>query len=208
LDYNTVLNVGASMSSIYGDVTYTSTLQIYDNLKQVGLSLGKSKVTLNDNYQVSWVDAVNVSFMRNYSMNATTVSLSRMKPMGKLGTLGLGINYSYMFGKDALNQKMPNMASGGWNLLYTNSFMVTDRINYSPAFIVASNPISYTQKLDGVIDAPFSTISKDTIMILANSFTAQITNSFSVNFSWTVIRSSNPFLPIMNSFMVGSKIPF
>jgi hypothetical protein len=45
-------------------------------------------------------------------------------------------------------------------------------------------------------------------MILANSFTAQITNSFSVNFSWTVIRSSNPFLPIMNSFMVGSKIPF
>ena len=56
LDYNSVLNLGASMSSIYGDVSYTANLQVYDNLKQAGLTLGKSKVTLNDNYQVSWVD--------------------------------------------------------------------------------------------------------------------------------------------------------
>ena len=208
LDYNTVLNVGASMSSIYGDVTYTSTLQIYDNLKQVGLSLGKSKVTLNDKYQVNWVDGVNVSYMRNYAMNATSVSLSRMKPMGKWGTVGVGVNYSYMFGKDALGQKMPNMASGGWNGLYTNMFMINKRIVYTPAFIVAASPISYTQKLPGVVDTPFSSISKDTIMILANSFNTQITNKFSVNFSWTIIRSSNEFVPIMNSFMVGSKIPF
>ena len=33
-------------------------------------------------------------------MNSTTLSLSRMKPLGKWGTVGVGVNYTYMFGKD------------------------------------------------------------------------------------------------------------
>ena len=125
LDYNTVLSVGASQASIYGDITNTATLQVYDNLKQAGLSLGRSKVTLNENYAVTWVDGINLSYMRNYGMNATSISLSRMKPMGKYGIVGVGINYAYMFGKDNLGEKLPNMASLGYNFLYTNSIQVT-----------------------------------------------------------------------------------
>ena len=118
LDYNQVLNIGASQSSIYGDVTNTANLMIYDNLKQAGLTIGRSKVSLNDNYQVTWVDGINLSYMRNFDMNSTTLSLSRMKPLGKWGTVGLGINYSFMFGKDALGNQMPKMGSGGYNILY------------------------------------------------------------------------------------------
>jgi hypothetical protein len=206
LDYNTVLNLGASQSSIYGDVTNTANLMIYDNLKQVGLTLGRSKVSLNDNYQVTWVDGVNLTYMRNFSMNSTTLSLSRMKPLGKWGTVGVGLNYSFMFGKDALGNTMPKMGSGGYNILYTNMVKINDRIMYTPALIGAQNPISYTQKMDG-FDA-FSSTSKDFIGILANSFTIQLTKSFSFNAGWTIIYSSNEFVPIMNSFMIGAKLPF
>ena len=205
LDYNTVLSVGASQASIYGDITNTATLQVYDNLKQVGLTLGRSKVTLNQNYAVTWVDGINLSFMRNYNMNATSISLSRMKPMGKYGTVGIGLNYSYMFGKDNLGERLPNMASLGYNFLYTNSVKVHRRVMYSPALIVAQSPLSYMQETE---ESPaFGTVNKDLIGILANSFTVNVTKTFSFNVGWTIIYSSNEFVPIMNSFMIGSKIP-
>ena len=35
--------------------------------------------------------------------------------MGKYGIIGVGINYAYMFGKDNFGEKLPNMASLGYN---------------------------------------------------------------------------------------------
>ena len=206
--YNSVLNFGASQSSIFGDVNYGANLMVWDNLKQVGLSLNRAKVTLNDNYEANWVDATSVSYMRNYRMNAVSVSLSRMKPLGRWGTVGVGINYAGLFGKDNFNEKMPKMYSLGWNILYTNMVKISDRIIYTPAIIGAQNPLSYTQRLPEVVNNPFSTVSKDFIGILSNSFTVQLTRRFSFNVGWTMIYSTNEFVPIMNAFMIGSKLPF
>jgi hypothetical protein len=206
--YNSVLNFGASQSSIFGDVNYGANLMVWDNLKQVGLSLNRAKVTLNDNYEAKWVDATSISYMRNYKMNALSVSLSRMKPMGRWGTVGVGINYAGLFGKDNFGEKMPKMYSLGWNVLYTNMVKISDRILYTPAIIGAQNPLSYTQRLPEVVNNPFSTVSKDFIGILSNSFTVQLTRRFSFNVGWTMIYSTNEFVPIMNAFMIGSKLPF
>ena len=205
LSYNTIMSIGASQSSIYGDRTNSASLMVYDNLKQVGLNIGTSKVSLTEDYQVSWVDGVSVSYMRNYTMNAVGISLTRTKPLGKYGTVGLGINYSTMFGKDQLGDKLPNMYSLGYNFLYANSFKVHDRVLYSPAIIGAQTPMSFIDKTDTSL--AFGSVSKDFIGILANSFTVQLTKSFSFNVGWTMIYSSNEFVPIMHSFMIGSKIP-
>jgi hypothetical protein len=43
---------------------------------------------------------------------------------------------------------------------------------------------------------------------MANSFTVQLTKRFSFNAGWTIIKGSDPNLPMMNSFMIGSKLPF
>lgn len=206
--YNSVLNFGASQSSIFGDVNYGANLMVWDNLKQVGLSLNRAKVTMNDMYEPKWVDATSVSYMRNYKVNAVSVSLSRLKPMGRWGTVGVGINYATLFGSDTFGEKMANMYSLGWNVLYTNMVKISDRILYTPAIIGAQNPLSYTQRLPEVVNSPFSTISKDFIGILSNSFTVQLTRRFSFNVGWTMIYSTNEFVPIMNAFMIGSKLPF
>jgi len=205
LEYNSVLNIGASQSSIYGDRSYNLNGMIWDNLKQFGLSFSTSVVSMTEDYKVSWVDGVNVSYMRNYTMNAISFGANRMKPMGKYGTVGIGINYAYMFGKDALEDKMPDTYSLGYNFLYTNSFQLSPRINYAPAFIVAQNPLTVQEGTEWKTSA---ITNNDVMGILANSFTVQFTKRFSLNLGWTVIASTNEFLPIMNSFMVGSKIPF
>jgi hypothetical protein len=111
-----------------------------------------------------------------------------------------------MFGKDALGETMPNMASLGYNVLYTNMVKINKKITYTPALIGAQNPYSYTEKTDKFNE--FGTVSSDFIGILANSFTIQLTSKFSFNAGWTIIYSSNEFVPIMNSFMIGAKLPF
>ena len=205
LDYNTIISIGASQSSIYGDRTNTASLMIYDNLKQIGLNLGTSKVSLTDNYQVSWVDGISLSYIKNYNVNTTGISLTRTKPLGKYGSIGLGVNYSAMFGKDQLGEQLPNIYSLGYNFLYTNSIKINHRTIYSPAIIASQTPMSYVDETDDVL--AFGAVSKDFIGILANSFTVRLTKSFSFNLGWTIIYSSNEFVPIMNSFMIGSKIP-
>ena len=206
LRYNSVLNIGASQSSIFGDRTNSANLMVWDNLKQFGLTTATSKVSLNESYEVTWVDGISVSYMRNYKMNALTGSLSRMKPMGKWGTLGVGINYSHMFGKDQFGEKFPNITSLGYNILYANMVQISDRIIYSPAIIGAQNPLTYMQEMNGF--ESMTSTSKDFIGILANSFTIQLTRRFSFNLGWTLIYSSNEFVPLMNSFMIGAKLPF
>ena len=206
LDYNAVLNIGASQTSIYGDRTNSANLMIWDNLNQASIGVNSSVVSMTQDYQVSWVDSYGVNYMRNYGMNVLTAMASRMKPLGKWGTVGVGVNYSYMFGKDSFGGKMPDIYSLGYNFLYTNSFQLTDRILYSPAIIGAQNPITHISRS---LDSPeFSSTTSDFIGILANSFTIQLTRRFSFNVGWTLIYSSNEFVPLMNSFMIGAKLPF
>lgn len=202
--YNMVLSIGASQSSIFGDVSYTAGLLIWDNLSQAGLSFGRTKITLNDSYEVKWIDGISTSYMRSYGVNAVSLSLNRMKPIDNKGTIGLGVNYSNIFGKDALGDRIPSMYSLGWTFLYTNLFQITDRILYTPALIAAQNPLTVISPFKG----DSVSVSKDFMAILANSFTVQLTRRFSFNVGWTIIYSTNEFVPLLNSFMIGSKLPF
>jgi hypothetical protein len=138
--------------------------------------------------------------MRNFGANSMSFSASRMKPLGKYGTIGIGMNGSNMWMKDMDGVKS-NIMSYSYNILYTNSFKVNERLNYAPALIFAQSPISYLNK------QKYSLTSKDQIYILANSYTVNLTKVFSLNLNWTIIYSTNEFVPIMNSFMIGSKIP-
>lgn len=196
--FNLALNFGLSQSSIYGDVSYGANLMVFDNLKQATLSLNRAKVYMDESYNVEWIESIAINYGNNFGTQSTSGNYMLLKPMGKKGTVGFGVNYSYMFG-GMLEKPMGSM---GYNLLYTNNYMSpNNRWTYSPAFIISQTPLSFT--LD-----TFSNISNDAMFILANSFTYRITKSFTINFGYTAIKSTNPLIPLINSFMIGSKLPF
>ena len=106
-----------------------------------------------------------------------------------------------------------------YNVLATKSFKLNDRITYSPALIFTQTP--FMSGRDGVgVDFnngnPFGVSVRNDMKgsrihfmgIMANSFTVQLTKRFSFNAGWTIIKGSDPNLPMMNSFMIGSKLPF
>jgi type II secretory pathway pseudopilin PulG len=211
--YNAAMNFGASQSSVFGDVSYGVNLMVFDNLKQATLGLNKSKIYMDESYNVDWIESLGVNYGNNFGTQSIGANFMRLKPMGKYGTAGVGVNYTYMF--DGLIEKP--MGSMGYNLLYTNSIIMNEgRLTYSPAFIVSQTPISFTvdseseikqYQVEGEILLP-STVSKDAMFILANSFTYRLTKRFTFNFGYTAIKSTNPLIPLISSFMIGSKLPF
>ena len=196
--FNAAMSFSASQSSIFGDVSYGANLMVFDNLRQATLGLNRSKVFMDDSYNVEWVESTGINYANNFGTQAVSGNFMRLKPMGKKGTFGFGVNYTLMFG-GLIEKPMGNV---GYNFLYTNSYELNQkRITYAPAIIVSQTPLSFT--LDGS-----STTTSDTMFILANSWTYRLTKRFTFNFGYTAIKSTNPIIPLINSFMIGSKIPF
>ncbi len=195
--YNAVLSFGLSQSSIFGDVSYSGNMMVWDNLRQVVLGGSITKMHMNENYAVDYIDSYALNYSRMYKSNSVTISNSTIKPT-KYGTFGFGVNGTVMWGSDMKGV----IISYGWNALYTHSFKVNERWTYSPAIIMAKNPGSYMSN-----EKMFYT-SKDEIGILSNGFDLQISKRFRVNLNYTLVASTNPTFPFMHNFMVGSKLQF
>ena len=214
-DYNAVMNIGASQSSVFGDVSYSLNGMVWDNLKQVSFMGGRTKIVFDDSYQVKLIKATSVGYANNYSISTLSLSQSFMKPFKNGMTVGVGISAGTTFESFPIKENF--MVS--YNVLATKSFKLNDRITYSPALIFTQTP--FMSGRDGVgVDFnngnPFGVSVRNDMKgsrihfmgIMANSFTVQLTKRFSFNAGWTIIKGSDPNLPMMHSFMIGSKLPF
>ena len=212
--YNAVMSFGASQSSIYGDKSYNLNMMLWDNLRQVSIMGGITKIHMKKDYSISHISTTSVGYSNNFSISTLMVSQSFMKPFKNGLTVGVGITAGTTFESYPIKENF--MVS--YNVLATKSFKLTDRITYSPALIFTQTP--FMSSRDGVgIDfnnsKPFGVSMKNDMEgsrihfmgIMANSFTVQLTKRFSFNAGWTIIKGSDPNLPMMNSFMIGSKIP-
>jgi hypothetical protein len=195
--YNSVLSFGLSQSSIFGDVSYSGNMMVWDNLKQIVLGGSITKMHMNEDYTLDYVDSYALNYSRMYKSNSVTISNSTIKPT-KYGTFGFGVNGTVMWSSDMKGV----IISYGWNALYTHSIKINERWTYSPAVIMAKNPGSYMSN-----ENAFYT-NKDEIGILSNGFDLQISRRFRINLNYTLIASTNPTFPFMHNFMVGSKLQF
>jgi len=213
--YNAVMNIGASQSSVFGDVSYSLNTMIWDNLQQVSFMGARTKIAFTDDYQVKIIKATAVGYSNNYSISTLMLSQSFMKPFKNGMTVGVGISTGTTFESHPIKENF--MVS--YNVLATKSFKLNDRITYSPALIFTQTPFMSSKGGVGVDfnnGNPFGVSVKNEMKgsrihfmgIMANSFTVQLTKRFSFNAGWTIIKGSDPNLPMMHSFMIGSKLPF
>ena len=158
------------------------------------------------------ITSLGVSYMNNFGSGAVILSANKLKPMGKWGTAGIGLTATNLFYEGSYQQTLI-----GYNVLYTNMVNVTPRIQYAPALIWTQTP--YSSKI-GYKSSPntfgetfnlrneLSGTEIGGIVILSNSFTIRLTRRFTFNTGWTVIKFTDPLIPIINSFMIGAKLPF
>ena len=227
--FDPVMSFGATQSSIYGDKSYGLTGMLWGNLKQMSLGATYTKVTMeklnisvlnHDTHKhysktnkvtvmdpqtpptpkISFITSSSLSYMNNYGNGVMVLSYMKLKPMGVYGTVGAGVMFSNSFGENG-------STSAGYNVLYTNSVQISPRIIYSPAIIWTQTPFSGVVTLNSfendLDEQPIGGMG-----ILSNSFTVFLTKRFSFNMGWTLIKSTDPLFPLLNSFMIGAKLPF
>ena len=238
-NYDLVTSIGATQSSIFGDVSYGATAMIWSNLRQFALNTSYTKVhmekfdlttithdghthyskskevTVDDPMippipKLTHITSASVGYMNNFGNGALVVNYMEIKPT-KYGTFGAGVNMLNAFAENAYQQTMI-----GYNVLYTNQLMLSQRISYAPAFIWTQTPFS--TKLEWRRDEwgknhlfAQNELTRQRIhgmMILSNSFTIQLTRRFSFNAGATFIKSTDPNIPLIKSFMIGAKLPF
>lgn len=193
--FDNIISTGISKSSLYGDASYNANLLIWDNLNQFSLGGSYSK-SFFENKNIEFIENYNISYIYSYGVNSINIGYNKIIPKNKIGIFGYGINKSIIFGKN-INNYIINI---NYNILYTNTIKLNRNIIYSAAFILSSSPISYYNKFNNNI------ISKDIITVLSNGFDYKITKRFKFNVNYTLIKSSNVNFPILNSFIIGSKI--
>ena len=226
--YDVVMATGASQTSLFGDETFGLNGMIWSNFRQFALTASYSKVnmkipllttlhhgdhthygvdgkasskspTIPPTPKVGSINAFSLGYSNNFGNGTIVLSANRMKPMGKWGTAGIGFSMANMFGEGKYQ-----MSVIGYNVLYTNIVNINDRITYAPAIIWTQSP--YMGGFDLQNDLKGTTIGG--MGILANSFTLRLTRRFTINTGWTVIKSTMNGMPLINSFMIGSKLPF
>jgi hypothetical protein len=160
--------------------------------------------------KLTHITSASVGYMNNFGNGAVMMNMMKIKPT-KHGTFGAGINMGNMFGENTYQMTMV-----GYNVLYTNQVMLNPRINYAPAFIWTQTPFVTRVEWErdewgkSRLTAPNQMRGQRIhgMMILANSFTVQLTRRFSMNMGATFIKSTDPNIPLIKSFMIGAKLPF
>ena len=239
--YDLVTSIGMTQSSLFGDETYGLTGMIWSNLRQFSLNGSYTKVHMekfdlstitHDGHthysktkdvdvnnpktppipKVTSVTSLSVGYMNNFGSGAIILSASKLKPMGRWGTAGVGVTVTNLYYESAYQQTMV-----GYNVLYTNVINVSPRVQYSPALIWTQTPyssrIGRTKQPDDFRKTfnyrnELSGTEIGGIAILSNSFTIRLTRRFTFNTGWTLIKFTDPSIPIINSFMIGAKLPF
>ena len=229
--YDGVISMGASQTSLFGDTTYGLTGMVWSNLRQFSLNGSYSKVNMNipslttlnhgthTHYGVDGkasvkspltpptptvgsIDAFSIGYSNNFGNGTIVLSANKLKPMGKWGTAGIGFSLANMFGENKYQ-----MGILGYNILYTNIVNVSPRVTYAPAIIWTQSPFM-TLSGNPLFENNLKGTKIGGMGILANSFTLRLTRRFTINAGWTLIKGTDKRMPLMNSFMIGSKLPF
>ena len=195
-NYNSVLSMGISKSSIYGDVSYMGNLMIWDNLNQYALGSSVTKMFLSDLFELDFIENYSVNYSYSYGVSSVSVGYSTIKTFPKLGTFGGGINYSITMGKGITG----TITTFAYNFLYTRSFVFSNKLTYTPAIVYTTSPIGYLSSVEKTY------VSKDKMLVLSNGVDYQISKKFRFNFNWTPIVNTNKDIPMINMFIIGSKI--
>jgi hypothetical protein len=195
-NYNSVLSMGISKSSIYGDVSYMGNLMIWDNLNQFALGGNVTKMFLSDMFELDFIENYSVNYSYSFGVSSISAGYSMIKTFPKLGIFGGGINYSYTFGRGISG----SITTFAYNFLYTRSVVVNKKLTYTPAIIYTTSPIGYLSSVEKTY------VSKDKMLVLSNGIDYQISKKFRFNFNWTPIVNTNRDIPMINMFIIGSKI--
>jgi len=194
--FTPILNLSMSRSSMTGLSSVGATAMIWANLNQFALSAKWTKLNYNKKQTIKYIHNVNLTGVYTYGNILAFVGYSGILNAGKWGVTGFNLSGAVsIIAEDKSGFYSPSITA-----FYTRPFKVNKKLMVSPELYVMSTPLVYSTKEQVTItDRYFSGF-------LGSGFDYQITKRFKVNMNYKANLSTNPEIPILSFFLIGSKI--
>jgi hypothetical protein len=194
--YTPIINVGTSRSSMTGLSSYGVTGMVWLNFEQFALSARYTKIHFNKSKKLKFVHNVNLTGVYTYGNFLGFVGYSGILNGGKYGITGFNVSAAAtVIATDKSGYYSPSITA-----FYTRPIKVNKKLIISPEIYIISTPLVYsTKEKVTVSDRYFSGF-------IGSGFDYQVSKRFKVNVNYKANLSTNPQVPILSFFLIGSKI--
>jgi hypothetical protein len=191
-----IINVGMSQSSLTGKSSYGITSMTWFNFRQFAISGRYTNIHFSKNGKLKLIHNLNLTGLYTYGNYMGFFGYSVILNAGKWGITGANVSVS----TTKITEDKNTFISPAITAFYTRPTKVNDRLILSPELYVISTPLVYSS-------AEKTTVSDRTFSaFIGTGIDYQITQKFKVNINYKVNMSTNPDFPILNFFLIGSKI--
>ncbi len=194
--FTPILNLSMSKSSMTGLSSYGATAMIWANLNQFAISGKYTKLYYNKKRVLKYIHNFNITGVYTYGNLLGFAGYSGILNMGKYGVTGFNISgAATIIAEDKSGFYSPSITA-----FYTRPLKVSKRITMSPELYVMSTPLVYSTKEQVTITDRFFS------GFVGSGFDYQITKRFKFNMNYKANVSTNPEIPILSFFLIGSKV--
>jgi hypothetical protein len=194
--FTPILNLSMSQSSMTGASSWGLTGMIWLNFKQFALSGRYTKMQFNKKGQLKYIHNLSLTTVYSYGNLLAFAGYSGIYNMGKYGVTGFNTSVA----STLVAETKSTFFSPTITAFYTKPFSVNKKLTISPELYVMSTPLIYSSQ-DKVTstDRTFSAF-------VGSGFDYYITKRFKFNFNYKANISTNPQIPILSFFLIGSKV--
>ena len=194
--FTPILNLSMSQSSMTGASSWGLTGMIWLNFKQFALSGRYTKMQFNKKGQLKYIHNLSLTTVYSYGNLLAFAGYSGIYNMGKYGVTGFNASVA----STLVAETKSTFFSPTITAFYTRPFPVNKKLTISPELYVMSTPLIYSsQDKVAATDRTFSAF-------VGSGFDYYLTKRFKFNFNYKANLSTNPQIPILSFFLIGSKV--
>jgi hypothetical protein len=194
--FTPILNLSMSQSSMTGASSWGVTSMIWLNFKQFALSGRYTSMMFNKKGQLRYINNFSITTVYSYGNIIAFVGYSGILNLEKYGATGFNVSASGAL----ISENKSSFFSPTITAFYTKPFTVNKKLTISPELYVMSTPLIYSAK-DKVTSS-----DRNFAAFVGSGFDYKISKRFKFNFNYKANISTNPDIPILSFFLIGSKV--
>jgi len=203
-----IISLGVSKTSAIGNESWSATGLIWRSLKQFAFGGGYTKMDFSGG-KLNSIHSYSVTTAYLEGNFMAMGGYTYIKPHPKFGTYGYNLGVISLFLKD---EKIINPKSQEKKTIYNTSlttsavvfwtkpYQYNTKITISPQMFLMNSPLLWNSKT-GV-----TTVDRNFGFLLGSSFDYRISKRFGFSFNYKLSGSTLKGAPILNNFLIGSRV--